>query len=117
MVDKTDIQNIDNKLQEEIDKIVFYIQREIQTGTEETLYRETKLFVFAKSIKNNLENFFIYNENKEDIINRFVETFLYEDDIVEKTYTYLYENNGTKYDLFMDRVRLLDSIEFFLNNR
>lgn len=117
MVDKTDIQNIDNKLQEEIDKIVFYIQREIQTGTEETLYRETKLFVFAKSIKNNLENFFIYNENKEDIINRFVETFLYEDDIVEKIYTYLYESNGTKYDLFMDRVRLLDSIEFFLNNR
>lgn len=117
MVDKTDIQNIDNKLQEEIDKIVFYIQREIQTGTEETLYRETKLFVFAKSIKNNLENFFIYNENKEYIINRFVETFLYEDNIIEKIYTYLYENNGTKYDLFMDRVRLLDSIEFFLNNR
>ena len=117
MVDKTDIRNIDNKLQEEIDKIVFYIQREIQTGTEETLYRETKLFVFAKSIKNNLENFFIYNENKEDIINRFVETFLYENNIVEKIYTYLYESNGTKYDLFMDRVRLLDSIEFFLNNR
>ena len=117
MVDKTDIRNIDNKLQEEIDKIVFYIQREIQTGTEETLYRETKLFVFAKSIKNNLENFFIYNEKKGDIVDKFVEIFLYEDNIVEKIYTYLYENNGTKYDLFMDKVRLLDSIEFFLNNR
>ncbi len=117
MVDKIEIKKISDKLQEEIDNISYYIQKEVETGTEETLYREAKLFVFAKSIKNNLENFFIYNEKKGDIVDRFVETFLYEDNIVEKIYTYLYENNGTKYDLFMDKVRLLDSIEFFLNNR
>ena len=62
MVDKTDVKKIEDKLQDEIDNIAYYIQREVKTGTEETLYREAKLFVFAESIKNNLDNFFIYNE-------------------------------------------------------
>ena len=116
MVNKTDIKKIEDKLQDEIDNIAYYIQREVKTGTEETLYREAKLFVFAKSIKNNLDNFFIYNEKNSYIIDKFTETFLYEDNIIEKIYTYLYESNGTKYDLFMDRVRLLDSIQFFLDH-
>ena len=117
MVDKTDVKKIEDKLQDEIDNIAYYIQREVKTGIEETLYREAKLFVFAESIKNNLDNFFIYNEKNSYIIDKFVETFLYENNIIEKIYTYLYESNGTKYDLFMDRVRLLDSIQFFLDNR
>ena len=114
MVDEEKIQELNNKIQKEIDEILYCLQTEIETGNEETIYRQAKLFVFAKSIKNNLKNFFIYNE---DMTDNFIKTFLYEDNIVEKFYVYLYEKNGTKYDLFMDRVRLLDSIEFFLNNR
>ena len=117
MIDKEELQKLNNKIQEEIDEILYCLQNEMETGNEETIYRQAKLFVFAKSIKNNLVNFFIYNENNQNIINSFIETFLYEDDIIEKIYTYLYENNGAKYDLFMDKVRLLDSIEFFLSHR
>lgn len=117
MIDKEELQKLNNKIQEEINEILYYLQNEMETGNEETIYRQTKLFVFAKSLKNNLENFFIYNEGKQEIINNFIETFLYEDNIIEKIYSYLYENNGTKYDLFMDRVKLLDSVEFFLNHR
>ena len=117
MIDEEELQKLNNKIQEEINEILYYLQNEMETGNEETIYRQTKLFVFAKSLKNNLKNFFIYNEGKQEIINNFIETFLYEDNIIKKIYSYLYENNGTKYDLFMDRVRLLDSVEFFLNHR
>ena len=48
MVDKAEVKKISDKLQEEIDNISYYIQKEVETGTEETLYREAKLFVFAK---------------------------------------------------------------------
>ena len=48
------------------------MQREMETGTEDTLYRETKLFVFAKAIELNLENFLIYNEKNQNLIEQFV---------------------------------------------
>ena len=117
MVENDVLQNLKEKIREEIETIEGYMQREMETGTEDTLYRETKLFVFAKAIELNLENFLIYNKKNQNLIEKFVSSFLYEDNIIEKFYSYLYEKNGTKYDLFMDRVRLIDGIEFFLNNR
>lgn len=111
------MQQLKNKLQNEIDQIGGYIQREVESGTEDTLYRECKLFVFAKTILGNLDNFISYKEEKNENIENLMNTLLFEDDIIETIYSYLYEKNGTKYDFFMDRVRVLESIDFFIQHR
>ena len=90
MVENDVLQNLKEKIREEIETIEGYMQREMETGTEDTLYRETKLFVFAKAIELNLENFLIYNEKNQNLIEKFVSSFLYEDNIIEKFYSYLY---------------------------
>lgn len=112
MVDEDTLKKIQKKLQEEIDTIGYFMQEEMETGNEDTLYRQAKLFVFAKSIQTNLQSaFFWFND---DITEKFVNSFLNEKNFVEKLYTHLYENSGTELDLFMDRMVLLDNIKFYL---
>lgn len=111
------VQKLKAKLQDEIEQIGGYIQREIETGTEDTLYRECKLFVFAKTILGNLDNFIAHKEEKNEDVESLINTLLFEEDIIETIYSYLHEKNGTKYDFFMDRVRVLESIDFFIQHR
>lgn len=106
-------------LQEEIDSILNDLRDEVQTGTEDTIYRNAKLLVLAKSIKTNLQGIMAELENN-NILNNFIDYVKYNntnDNFIEKLYIWLYENNGTKYDLFMDRVRLLEYIIQFIKNQ
>ena len=110
------MKQIQNKLQNEIDEINGYIQREIETGTQDTLYRECKLFVFGKAVLNHIENFIINKEEKGEDIENITDLFLKRKHIIEEIYSCLYEKNGTKYDLFMNKNEIIGGIEFFINN-
>lgn len=106
-------------LQEEIDNIFNDLRNEVQTGTEDTIYRNAKLLVFAKSIKNNLQGIMAELENN-NILDDFINYVKYDntnDNFIERLYIWLYENNGTKYDLFMDRIRLLEYVIQFIKNQ
>lgn len=106
-------------LQEEIDDIINNLRNEVQTGTEDTIYRNAKLLVFAKSIKTNLQGIMAELENN-NILNDFINYVKYNntnDNFIERLYIWLYENNGTKYDLFMDRIRLLEYVIQFIKNQ
>jgi len=109
------IKQIKDKLQTEIETIGGYVQREVENGTENTLYRECKLFVFAKSIYNNIEEFI--NSKEEKDVQVIVDVFLKKENIIETIYSFLYEKNGTKYDLFMNKNEIIGGIDFFINNK
>lgn len=115
------IQKIKEKLQEEIDDILSNLKEEMKSGTEDTIYRNAKLFVFAKSIKTNIQGFTLELE-KSHLLNDFINSLENDENdhrgnFIETLYVWLYESNGTKYDLFMDRIRLLEYIEQFLKSK
>mgnify|MGYP003295184564 CR=1 FL=1 len=109
------MKQIKNKLQEEIDTIQGYVQREVETGAEDTLYRECKLFVFAKSVYNHIEDFISNKEEKDTQV--IIDMFLKRNNIIEEIYSFLYEKNGTKYDLFMNKDEIIGGIDFFINHK
>ena len=110
------MKQIQNKLQEEVDTIKGYVEKESMAETQDTFYRECKLYVFGKAVLNHIENLIISKEEKGEDITTLTNMFLNRKNIIEEIYSFLYEKNGTKYDLFMNKEEIVGGIEFFTNN-
>ena len=95
-------------IKDEIEKTMFY--------DEEDFYRELKVYVFVRSIKTNLQEFFLYNKDNKKLTDDFIKTILNKNFKFEDIYTFLFENNGTKFDFFINKVEIFGNIEHFLKN-
>lgn len=110
------IKEIEFKINCELDDIKDEIEKRMFCN-EEDFYRELKVYVFVRSIKTNLQEFFLYNKDNKKLIDNFIKTILDEDFKIEDIYAFLFENNGTKFDLFINKYEVFGNIEHFLQNR
>lgn len=113
MIEESVLLQLKGKIRHEIEETKQKMKKEIDVS-EMSFYRETKIFVYAKSIELNLEEIIAELENNKIILDKFINVFLKEDNIIEKLYMYLFENNGYKYDLFIKKQEVISCISFFL---
>lgn len=108
-------EKIKEMLNNEITELKKELKSKMTNGTERQQYRCAKLFVLAKSITNNVD--FIMKElSKINLNSKLIDTLCESDSFIEELYIWLYENNGDKYDMFMDKNRVTTYIEYFIKN-
>ena len=106
-------EKIKEMLNNEIAELKEDLKNEMNNGTERQQYRYARLFVLAKSIMNNLD-FILKELSKINLDSKLIDTLCENNNFVEELYVWLYENNGDKYDFFMDKNRIATYIEYFV---
>lgn len=106
-------ERIKEMLNNEIAELKEDLKNEMNNGTERQQYRYARLFVLAKSIVNNLD-FILEELSKNNLDSKLLDTICESEDFIVDLYIWLYENNGDKYDLFMDKNRIATYIEYFV---
>lgn len=106
-------EKIKEMLNSEIATLKEDLKNEMNNGTERQQYRYARLFVLAKSIVNNLD-FILEELSKNNLDSKLLDTICESEDFIVDLYIWLYENNGDKYDLFMDKNRIATYIEYFV---
>lgn len=106
-------EKIKEMLNNEIAELKEDLKNEMNNGTERQQYRYARLFVLAKSIVNNLD-FILEELSKNNLDSKLLDTICESEDFIIDLYIWLYENNGDKYDLFMDKNRIATYIEYFV---